>query len=223
MSRLDTMISLYNCGCYAVGDIPILSRCEEHNGFVVVCHNQNVKEERFVHRDMTLWQGTLLHNLRKLKAEQFSYIFAYPEHSELYASQFMSPLGWRNMRLEWLAHLKRVLKPGGYISMIFDPAVTHTVLYQAALLGLSVDVRPHTSEHYTKEPYSTHSYAFADAKAHLILYNGYREKVPKSGSAILDISGIKISRSERKRHKNKMLVLCAHPYQFNKIKQRLGG
>lgn len=223
MSRLDTMISLYNCGCYAVGDIPVLSRCEEHNGYVVVCHNQNVGTDRFVHRDMTLWQGTLLHNLRRLKAEQFSYIFAYPEHNELSASQWMTPDGWLRMRLEWMAHLKRVLKPGGYISMIVEPSVTHTVLYQAALLGLSVDVRPHTTEFFEKEPYTTHSFAFADAKTHLILYNGYREKVPKKGSAILDISGIKIAHSEKRRHKNKMLVLCSHPYQFNSIKKRLGG
>lgn len=223
MSRLDTMISLYNCGCYAVGDIPVLSRCEEHNGYVVVCHNQNVGTDRFVHRDMTLWQGTLLHNLRRLKAEQFSYIFAYPEHNELSASQWMTPDGWLRMRLEWMAHLKRVLKPGGYISMIVEPSVTHTVLYQAALLGLRVDVRPHTTEFFEKEPYTTHSFAFADAKTHLILYNGYREKVPKKGSAILDISGIKIAHSEKRRHKNKMLVLCSHPYQFNSIKKRLGG
>lgn len=223
MSRLDTMISLYNCGCYAVGDIPILSRCEEHNGHVVVCHNQNVSTDRFVHRDMTLWQGTLLHNLRRLKAEQFSYIFAYPEHNELSASQWLTPDGWRRMRIEWIAQLKRVLKPGGYISMIVEPSVSHTVLYQAQLLGLNVDVRPHTTEHFEKEPYSTHSFAFADAKTHLILYNGYREKVPRKGSAILDISGIKIAHSEKRRHKNKMLVLCSHPYQFNSIKKRLGG
>lgn len=107
--------------------------------------------------------------------------------------------------------------------MIVEPSVTHTVLYQAALLGLSVDVRPHTTEFFEKEPYSTHSFAFADAKTHLILYNGYRDKVPKKGSAILDISGIKIAHSEKRRHKNKMLVLCSHPYQFNSIKKRLGG
>lgn len=223
MSHLNTMISLFNCGCYATGDIPTLSRCEEHNGFIVVCHNQNVKHEKYVHSDMTLWQGTLLHNLRKLKAAQFSYIFAYVEHNELSASKWLTPTGWRNLRLEWMEHLKRVLKPGGYISMIINPEVVHTVLYQAALLGLSVDVRPHTLEHFEKEPFSTHSYAFADAKVHLILYNQYRDKVPKQGSAILDISGIKISHSERRRKGNKMLVLCAHSYQFNKIKQRLGG
>jgi hypothetical protein len=101
--------------------------------------------------------------------------------------------------------------------------VTHTVLYQAALLGLTVEARKHTLEHYQKEPYSTHSFAFDDAKTHLILYNEYRDKVPKKGSAILDISGIKIARSERMRHKNKMLVLCSHPYQFNRIKELLGG
>lgn len=223
MDRLDTMISLFNCGCYATGDIPTLSRCEEHNGFIVVCHNQNVKHEKFVHRDMTLWQGTLLHNLRKLKAEQFSYIFGYVEHNELSASKWLTPTGWRNLRLEWMAQLKRVLAPGGYISLIFDPEVTHTVLYQAELLGMSVDIRPHTLDQFQKEPLSTHSYAFADAKVHLILYNGYREKIPKKGSAILDISGIKVSHSEKRKYKNKMLVLCAHPYQFNKIKQRLGG
>lgn len=223
MSRYDTMISLFSCGCYATGDIPTLSRCEEHNGFVVVCHNQNVKHERFVHRDMTLWQGTLLHNLQKLKAAQFSYIFGYVEHNELGASRHLTPNGWRKFRLQWLEHLKRVLAPGGYISLIFDPEVVHTVLYQAELLGLSVDVRPHTLEHFEKEPYSTHSFPYADAKVHLILYNGYREKVPKKGSAILDLSGIKIAHSEKRKHKNKMLVLCSHNHQFSKIKQRLGG
>jgi len=223
MSRLDTMISFFSCGCHVEGDIPTLSRCEEHNGFVVVCHNQNVQERSFKSERGTVWQGTLLHNLRRLRDDQFSYIFAYPEHQVLNAMKWVTPKAWRDTKMEMMYHLKRILKPGGYISMVVDPDVSNTVVYQAAKLKLKIDVRPFTFEYFEKEPYSTSSFAFADAKAHYILYKGYREKIPKSGSCVLDISGIKIQHVEKRKKDNKLLVLTGHNRQFDIVKNLLGG
>jgi len=221
MSYLDTMISYFNCGCHATGDIPILSRCEEHNGFIVVCANHDVKHQRFSNAYGTVWQGTLLHNLRKLKDAQFSYVFAYPEHHVLNAMNWFTPKAWRDTDMELMHHLKRILAPGGYISFIVDPSVSHTVLYQAYKLGMKVDVKDATYEFFEKQPYSELSYAFADAKLHFIVYNDYREKIPESGSKILDISGIKLSRVEKRKKKNSLLVLAGHPRQFEIVKKRL--
>lgn len=218
---LDTMISYFSCGCHATGDIPTLSRCEEHDGFVVVCHNQNISERRFANEIGHVWQGTLLHNLRKLKDAQFSYVFAYPEHHVLNAMNWITPRAWRDANMEMMRHLKRVLAPGGYIAFIVDPSVAHTVIYQAYKLGMSVDVKSPTFEYFAKQPYSELSFAFADAKIRLIVYNEYRSPIPASGSAVLDISGIKVDRVLRRKKKNKLLVLAGHPKQFDIVQKRL--
>ena len=223
MNPYETMISYYSCGCHAEGDIPTLSRCEEHDGYVVVCHNQNVQQRSFKSERGTVWQGTLLHNLRRLKDAQFSYVFAYPEHHVLNAFRWITPKAWRDADMEMMHHLKRILQPGGYVSIVVDSEVSHTVLYQAAKLKMKIDVRPPTFEYFEKEPYSTASFAFADAKAHYILYNGYRDKIPKSGSAVLDISGIKMQHVEKRKKDNKMLVLTGHSRQFEIVKRLLGG
>lgn len=221
MSYLDTMISHFSCGCHATGDIPILSRCAEHNGHVVVCSNHNVKERRFSSKNGSVWQGTLLHNLRKIGDKKFSYIFAYPEHHVLYAMNWVTPKAWRDADMEMMQHLKRILKPGGYISFVVDPEVSHTVIYQAYRLGLEVSVRKPTFEYFDQQPYSTASFAFAAAKIHLIVYNEYRDKIPESGSKILDISGIKMSNVLKRKKGNSLLVLAGHSIQFDRVKKHL--
>lgn len=221
MSHLDTMISFFSCGCHATGDIPTLARCEEHDGFIVVCHNHNVQERRFSNEHGTVWQGTLLHSLRKLKDGQFSYVFAYPEHHVLNAMNWITPRAWRDAEMEMMRHLKRILAPGGYISFIVDPSVSHTVIYQAYKLGMKVDMKGCTFEFFEKQPYSEQSFAYADGKLRLLVYNEYREPVPAQGSRILDISGIKLNRVEKRKKKNKLLVLAGHPRQFDIVKKRL--
>lgn len=223
MSHLSTMISLYSCGCHATGDIPTLSRCEEHGGYVVVCHNHSVQKRSLKKGRAILRLDTLLHNLRRLKDNRYSYIFAYPEHHVMHAMAHMTPKAWRDTDMEMMGHLYRVLKPGGYISIIVDPSVSNTVLYQAAKLGFKVDVRPYTFEFFEKEPFSTASFAFADVKAHYILYKGHREKLPESGAHVLDISGVKLQYVERKLRKNKLMVLTGHVLQFNRVKTLLRG
>lgn len=224
MNRYSKMISLFSCGCHATGDIPTLSRCAEHNGWIVACHNIDVPAAEFKSKSMTLWQGTLLHSLRRLAADKFSYIYAYPEHHVLYALSWLTPKAWREHNMEMMQQLYRVLKPGGFISIVVDPSVVHSLLYQAHKVGFSVDVRGYTMEYFEAEVLSSTSFAYADAKAHFFLYKGYREKVPKKGAYILDISGIKIAKSERMRKDgNKMLTLCTSTYRFDRLKKALGG
>lgn len=224
MSRYDKMISLFSCGCHATGDIPTLSRCEEHNGWIVVCHNIDVPPAEYKCKYMTLWQGTLLHSLRRLGTEKFSYIYAYPEHHVMNAMDWMTPKAWRDHEMEMMKQLYRILKPGGYISVVVDPGVVHSLLYQAHKIGFDVKVKKFTTEYFEAEPMSNTSFAYADAKAHFILYKGYREPVPEKGAYILDISGIKIAKSEKMRKKgNRMLTLCTSTYRFNRLKAMLGG
>ena len=222
-NRFDTMISHYSCGCYAVGDIPILSRCTEHNGWIVVQHNQSLREDKHKNGPVTIWLGALLQQMRKLPDNKFSYIFAYPPHSVLNPMNWMTPKGWRNTRMDLMHELARVLKPGGYISMVFDPSVSDSIAYHAAQAGLNVDVRKYTFEYFEKEPYSSESFAFADCKAHFILYKGEREPVPKKGAYLLDITGIKTQYVEKRLKQNRLLVLTQHQYQFQRVRTLLGG
>lgn len=222
LDRYETMISYYSCGCYAVGDIPTISRCAEHNGWIVVQHNQNLREDKFKNGPVTVWLGALLQQLKKLPDEKFSYVYAYPPHTALTPFNWMTPLGWRNARMDLMYHLARILKPGGYISMVFEPSLINSIAYHAAQHGLKIDVRDFTFELFDKEPFSTESYAFADAKAHFILYKGYRERVPKSGAHLLDITGIKPQHALKRLKKNRLLVLTQHQYQFQKIRTLIG-
>lgn len=199
----------------------MVSRCAEHGGYVVVCHNQNVKKDSFVHERMTLWQDTLLHGLRRMGENKFSFIFAYPEHHVLNAYKQVTPRAWRDARLEMFQHFKRILKPGGFMSMIVDPDVFSTVIYQAILAGLDFEIKKNTFEYFDPEPYSTASFAYADAKAHIILYKDYIDPIPEKGSAILDLTGVKLRHSEKYRKGNKMLTLCTNTYHFERLKKKL--
>uniref|UniRef100_A0AB39CE26 Uncharacterized protein n=1 Tax=Pseudomonas phage HRDY3 TaxID=3236930 RepID=A0AB39CE26_9VIRU len=221
MSRYDTMINHFNCGCVLVGDVPTITRCEEHNGFIVTSHNQNVPERRFSNEHGTVWQGTLLHSLRKIKDECFSYVYAYPEHHVLNAFNWLRPDAWRNKQMEEMRHLQRILKPGGYITFVVDPSVSHTVIYQAYRLGMTVEVRDCVTERFDPPKFSELSYATADAKVQLLVYNGHRDKIPEKGGRVLDISGMKLDKILKRKKKNSLLVLAGHPYQFDIVKKRL--
>lgn len=223
MSHLDTMINHFNCGCVVVGDIPSIARCEEHDGCIVAFHNQNVPFRRWSNEaeDLNVWQGTLLHNLRRIKDGCFSFIFAYPELNILGPMNWLRPEAWRNADMEMMGHLKRILKPGGYISFVVDPSVLHTVTYQVSKLKMKIDVRGCILDRFEPSPSATLAYSLADAKVHLIVYNEYRDKIPEKGSRILDLSGLKLPYVLKRKKGNKLLVLTGHPYHFDKVTARL--
>lgn len=223
MSLYDTMINQFSCGCVMVGDVPTVTRCEDHGGYIVACHNQNVPERRYRNKggDLNIWQGTLLHNLRRLKDQCFSFVFAYPELNILSPMSWLTHEAWRNTDMEMFRHLKRILKPGGYISFVVDPSVLHTVTYQASKVGLTIEIKGAVFDTFDPPASSTLAYTATDAKIHMLLYNEHRTKIPKSGSRILDISGLKLAHTMKRKKGNLLLVLAGHPLQFDTVRKRL--
>lgn len=138
------MRNFYNCGCYTADDVPIISRCAEHNGWVIARTDASVtnprqlvlgkrKRLKIIHHNIY----TVLENLSK----PLDLIFAYPEFS-LFATQHqLSPFGFRNSRMEIFNHVMRLLKPEGQAIFLIDPIDLGSIAYQCNLRKLDFDTR----------------------------------------------------------------------------------
>lgn len=145
------MRNLYSCGCYVVGDVPVLSRCAYHNGYLVASlDNRVTKRQQLKFGNCRIVHEHLSEVLPKLN-KPLDFAFSYPESHQFLAHQFCTPLGWTTARIEVFAHLKRLLKPEGKAVFIVDTHILRTVLYQAMLQGFQTDVR-FTRVHLKHEP-----------------------------------------------------------------------
>lgn len=212
------MINLYSCGCHATGDIPILTRCAIHNGWIVAAIDHARQREVLKAKRVTVWHDTLPNNLRKLPDGRFHHIFAYPEHDVLYATNYMTRKAWRDSNLEMFAQIKRLLKPGGYATLIVDYFALHTVLYQARMAKLDFRIGRTLFKEFVPEPLYGRKYEFTDAKVMVDLFTGEKVKLPESGEMVLDISSILLDRTLRRAKDNKVLALCSCPHRFKLIK-----
>lgn len=217
------MLNLYSCGCYAEGDIPTLSRCEEHNGFIVAVTGKPRTRTTFKSGRILLWHDSLEENLKRLPDAKFAHIFSYPDHDVFYAYHHTAPHAWRNAEPVLLQHLKRLLKPGGYATLIVDGAVLHTLLYHAALVGLDAKVNRVLYKEFVPEPMYSRSYEFTDAKIMVDIYAGEKKNLPDSGEYVLDTSSILLDRVKRRAKSNKIVALCSCPSRFLLIKRDLSG
>lgn len=145
------MRNFYSCGCYTCDDVPIVSRCGEHNGWVVcrtsfrVTNPRQLSGERLkiIHHNLY----DVLENLRR----PLDLVFAYPEFDLFGAVHQMSDYGWRTQRMEIFEHIKRLLKPDGMAVFVVDVIDLGTTLYQAQLAGFEVFHR-FTPVHIKDEP-----------------------------------------------------------------------
>jgi SAM-dependent methyltransferase len=215
------MINLYSCGCHAEGDIPILSRCADHNGHIVAALDHARNREVYKAKCATIWHDSLPNNLQKIPDASFEHIFAYPEHDLFYAYQFLSPRAWREAKLDLFRHIKRILKPGGYATLIVDFGTLHTVLYQAEMIGLDYRIGKTLFKEFVPEPLYSRAYWFTDAKIMVDLFVQSKVKLPESGAKVLDISSILLDRSIRRAKDNKLLAFCSCPHRFKLIKETL--
>lgn len=215
------MINLYSCGCHATGDIPILTRCAIHNGWIVAAIEQTRRREVLKTKRVTIWHDTLYNNLRKLPDARFHHIFAYPEHGILFATQHMTRTTWREANIELFAQIKRLLKPGGYATLIVDAHVLHTVLYQARMAKLDFKIGRILFNEFVPEPLYSRAYWFTDAKIMVDLFVDRKTKLPESGELVLDISSILLDRTLRRAKDNKVLALCSCPHRYKLIKRNV--
>lgn len=136
------MRNFYSCGCYTCDDVPVISRCGEHNGWVVSRTSFRVTNPRqlLVGDRLKVIHHNLYDVLEHLK-RPLDLVFAYPEYDIFATSHQLSPLGWRTQRMEIFQHLLRLLKPDGQAVFVVDVVDLATVLYQAKLAGFETHNR----------------------------------------------------------------------------------
>lgn len=138
------MRNFYSCGCYVADDVPVISRCGEHNGFVICRTNCRVTNPRQLiigkRKRLKIIHHNLYDVLEKLQ-QPADLVFAYPEHDLFPMAHMLTPFGYRNSRIEVFKHIQRLLKPDGKAVFLVDPIDLGTVLYQAQLRKFEVHTR----------------------------------------------------------------------------------
>lgn len=136
------MRNLYNCGCYVADDVPVISRCAQHNGWVVARVSHQVTRPRqltygdklkIIHHNLY----DVLPNLKK----PFDFVLAYPEYNLFSAQQQLTAEGFIRSRMELFDHIQRLLKPDSKAVIIVDVCNMASAVYQALLRGFEVHTR----------------------------------------------------------------------------------
>lgn len=213
--------NLYACGCYAQGSVPALSRCAKHDAYMVVTYNHTMIREVFKYHNVTVIANQLEKQWERLKKNQFHWIMCYPEHNLLYAQNHLQAEAWCKSEMPLLKHMRRLLAPGGYITVVIDMSVFHTFVYQARLQGFTVVVRKPVIYDFEPELLSVKHFHYSSMKANLKLYVDYVDMPERY--KVLDCSGIQLDYTMRKAGNNPVCVTTSNRYLFLKIKERLGG
>lgn len=135
------MRNFYSCGCYVSDDVPVISRCEHHDGWVVCRTDFQVTHPRqFQKGNLKVIHQNLLDVMPMLK-RSLDFAFCYPNPSLFYAPSNMTDRGFAAYRMEFMFHLKRLLSDDGCALFVVDPCDLHVLLYQAYLLDFTCDIR----------------------------------------------------------------------------------
>ena len=133
------MRNFYNCGCYVSGDVPVLTRCALHNGWVVARTDCTVNQPRLFRQGrVKVVHDNLLSSLPRLK-RKYDLVFSYPEYELLAFAHQLTDLGFARSRMEFFSELTRLLGVDGKAILVLDPDQVAMALYQLRLLGF----RPH--------------------------------------------------------------------------------
>ena len=132
----------YSCGCYTTADVPVISRCEHHNGWVVCRTGGNIITPRVHVRSpkIRICNAEILDVMAKLKSP-VRLVFSYVEPGLFSHAKQYSTYGFSSARLEYFALLKNVLSDKGCAVLIIDPEDLAAVHYQAMLQGFDIDLR----------------------------------------------------------------------------------
>ncbi|MNU95545.1 hypothetical protein D3C71_855650 [compost metagenome] len=138
------MRNFYSCGCYVADDVPVISRCGEHNGFVICRTGWRVTNPRQLiigkRKRLKIIHHNLYDVLERLQTP-VDLVFAYPEHDMFVMPHMLTPFGFRNHRLEVFDHVLRLLKPEGKAVFLIDPIDLGSITYQALLRKFEVHTR----------------------------------------------------------------------------------
>lgn len=135
------MLNFYSCGCTADGDIPVLSRCGEHNGYVVAAVRDKVlKRASFRVDDLRIRHHPLKETLATIREKKikFDLICSYPEHAHLYAYNSMDE-GWRLRVNPQLGELYDSLTNDGHLVFVVEQTLLARVIYDCLMHGFCMN------------------------------------------------------------------------------------
>lgn len=130
----DIVRNYYSCGCYTSADVPILSRCEHHDGMVVSRTGGHLGSPRVFSKspNVRLCNAEILDVMSRLKSP-VDLAFCYVEPGLLSFTHMLTPLGFASARVEFFALLKLALSDSGQAVIIVDPEDLGAIYYQARL------------------------------------------------------------------------------------------
>lgn len=131
------MRNYYSCGCYTSASVPILTRCSQHNGWVVCRTGHEILKPRMFNQgNLRICHVEVFHLLDTIKPVDFA--FAYAPHHWFAASHQLGPRAFAYSRMELF---EKLVQKANRSVIVVDPEDFGTVLYQAHLLGIDVDSR----------------------------------------------------------------------------------
>jgi hypothetical protein len=135
------MLNVYSCGCSAV-DVPVMSRCVEHNGYVVASIDNKVEKPEIRRSDdksLTIIHDKLLPSMRRIKEGKVGLIFTYPDHCLFALRDTIDDKLFTTFPDKFFPECDRVLNDDGHIVLIVEGFVLHSVLYCAIKSGFKVN------------------------------------------------------------------------------------
>lgn len=137
------MLNFYSCGCTSRGDVHILSKCEEHGGFIVALQKDQVNKVRCFTSDCGI---RIRHqNLQDVTAAcvekeiRFDLICSYPEHGAFYAHNALLEDGWRRKINPVMGDLYTLLKNKGHLLFVVEQTLLARVLYDCIMAGFHLN------------------------------------------------------------------------------------
>lgn len=132
----------YSCGCYTTADVPVISRCEHHNGWVVNRTGHSIIRPRVFAKasNIRICNAEIYDVMDKLKSP-VDILFCYADVELFFHARMMTPVGFAKTRSEFFIRLKQTLGDNGVAVLVIDPEDMAYVYYQATLHGFSVDAR----------------------------------------------------------------------------------
>lgn len=150
------MLNFYSCGCTAIGDVPILSRCGLHGGHVVALVKDQVNQIRsFRSGDIRIKHKPLPAVIADCRSKNiaFDLIAAYPEHASFYAHDSLVEKGWRRKINPLIGDLHSLLTDDGHMLLIIEQTLLARALYDCFMSGFELNSVTLVSSVIAHEPY----------------------------------------------------------------------
>lgn len=152
------MMNVYSCGCTA-RNVPILTRCSEHNGHVVVLSNSDVPRNRRASvlssdRKLAVLYDSLLGGMSRVKSESVGLIFTYPDHFPFVAREAVVTSAFLEFPDMFFPECSRVLRDDGHIVLIVEHHILSSVVYCASCSGFNVNSVSTVRMEIKDEPHS---------------------------------------------------------------------